>query len=378
MPIDLQIVESLLHEPEGTTLDFKQQQYPFENASPAQKAELLKDILAFTNSWRRTAAYILIGVKEVKGGRSEVVGVEYHLDDATLHQFVNSKTQRPIDFSYVPLATEGAEIGVIEIPKQERPIYLTHRFDRLAENVVWTRDGSSTRIATPDEVARMGAEQVGVGSPQLTLEWAGIKEREALTSSCRLQCLCLSPVLSPTDIRGSRSPRLGFASQMNWRYRNELIKYVAEVVFFTGLGFRLKNDSGIVGQRVCFTGRIKKSGGAIVREWIEDVPSPTPFFGLSSFSPIIRRDDNSVDIAVKDLIDYWEITIEFGDIRPREVVWTNESIFVGSTSSGSIILVGELLGDNLPDPIQCDLELQVEVEHRAMTLADVLPYWADH
>jgi predicted HTH transcriptional regulator len=40
-----------------------------------EKSELLKDILGFANAWRRATAYILIGVKEVRGGRSNVVGI---------------------------------------------------------------------------------------------------------------------------------------------------------------------------------------------------------------------------------------------------------------------------------------------------------------
>ena len=124
MPLDPNLLESLLHEPEGNSLDFKSEQYPFRNADVGEKAELLKDILAFANSWRRTSAFILIGVEEVKGARSRVVGVQEHLDDAMLHQFVNGKTQRPVEFSYQVVHIEGTTIGVIEIALQKRPIHL--------------------------------------------------------------------------------------------------------------------------------------------------------------------------------------------------------------------------------------------------------------
>ena len=63
------------HQEESATLDFKVQQYSFVSGTPEQKGELLKDILAFANSWRQTDAYILIGVKEVRGGRSLVPGI---------------------------------------------------------------------------------------------------------------------------------------------------------------------------------------------------------------------------------------------------------------------------------------------------------------
>ncbi len=98
--MDKSLMEKLLNESESTSLDFKSAQYPFDHATPEQKGELLKDILAFTNSWKRTDAYILIGVQEVKGGRSKAIGVTQHLDDARLQQFVNSKTNRPVTFSY--------------------------------------------------------------------------------------------------------------------------------------------------------------------------------------------------------------------------------------------------------------------------------------
>ena len=167
MPLDQKLLESLLHEAEGTSLDFKSAQYPFEEATDEEKSELLKDILAFANSWRRTTAYILIGVDEVEGGRSNVVGVATHLDDAKLHQFVNGKTQRPVEFSYQAIPIEGTTIGAIEIPIQERPTYLKKRYGKLREHKVLMRDGSSTRAATPDEIARMGAEQVISSTPIL-------------------------------------------------------------------------------------------------------------------------------------------------------------------------------------------------------------------
>ena len=73
----------------------------------AQKSELLKDILSFANSWRRTSAYVLIGVEEVKGGRSKVLGVPRHLDDANLHQFFNQKTQRAVEFNTARLESKA-------------------------------------------------------------------------------------------------------------------------------------------------------------------------------------------------------------------------------------------------------------------------------
>ena len=156
MAFDIETLESLLNMEEGTTLDFKRKQYRFNKATDEDKSELLKDILAFANTQRYRTAYILVGVEEVKGGRSEVVGVDDHLDDANLHQFVNCKTNRPVVFSYFPFQVEGKEIGVLDIPIQNRPVYTLKGFGKVDSNTVYMRDGSSTRTASPDEIAAMG------------------------------------------------------------------------------------------------------------------------------------------------------------------------------------------------------------------------------
>ena len=153
---DFRLVEGLLHEEESQALDFKRDQYAFEGTDDQTKSELLKDILAFCNAWRRSTAYILLGIEDVKGGRGEVVGVTEHLDDASLQEFVDSKTQRPVDFSYRQIRFEGVELGVIEIPEQKRPIYLNKKYGKVSKKTVYIRRGSSTRIADPDEILRMG------------------------------------------------------------------------------------------------------------------------------------------------------------------------------------------------------------------------------
>jgi hypothetical protein len=155
--MNINLIEQLLNEDEGTGLDFKRDQYPFDGATDEQKSELLKDILAFTNAWRRMDGYILIGIEEIKGGRSKVVGISEHLDDAKLQQFVNSKTQRPISFSYEAIPLEGIQVGIIRISLQARPIYLKQDYGKLKKHTVYVRRGSSTAIADPDEISRMGS-----------------------------------------------------------------------------------------------------------------------------------------------------------------------------------------------------------------------------
>ncbi len=379
MPIDENILEQLLHEEEGSALDFKRDQYPFEGEDDKPKSELLKDILAFANAWRRTTAYILIGVDEVKGGRSEIVGVGTHLDDAKLHQFVNSKTQRSIEFSYQPFHTENVEIGVIEIPIQERPFYLKKKFGKLDENVVYKRDSSSTAIATLDEIARMGAEQDFGGTPQLVLEWADIEKRVVFPSPHIVKSLFLNPRL-PDDTFDKSRPLYGSLIDNfhdNENYSQEVIFYTWQMASLKSFGLRLFNDSGVVGKRVRFVGSVTKDSAVIVLDRTNRPTRPyrNKMEGMTdlTFAQQLRSDP---DPCVRELDDRWEITIDFGDVRPREKIWTTSSLLIGSRN-GITRLEGELQGDNIPEPIPCALEVSFEVGQRPMERLDVEPYLDD-
>lgn len=152
-------IEALLWEDESNSLDFKQTQYPLAGATDEQKGEIIKDLLAFANAFRRDDAFILLGVQDVQGGRAMILGVTNHLDDADLQQLVNSKTNRTLDFSYHALEVDGKQVGIIRIPRQDRPTYLRKAYGKLQAETVYLRHGSSTSIGSPDEIASMGRDQ---------------------------------------------------------------------------------------------------------------------------------------------------------------------------------------------------------------------------
>ena len=371
MAFELELLETLLHEEEGASLDFKAAQYSFDNADAGQKAEMLKDILAFTNSWRRATAYILIGVEEVKGGRSRILGVEKHLDDARLHQFVNGKTQRSVEFIYKIVQIEDVEIGVIEIPLQDRPVYLKKRYGDLGGSDVYIRDGSSTRVATPDEIARMGVQHVLVETPQFSLEWADLDTQTALPSPCVLHSLALYPPLPDNTFALPRAGSLSVDISRNPRYSEKVIMCTFERAYFNGIGVRLCNSSGVVGKNIRFEGSLSKSSGVIVQEWLEDIPSQSSIRMPNVFG---SRFDQKLEAEVRGLEEEWEISVEFGDIRPREELWLNSPIWIGCPRPTLAKLEGRLLGDNLRVPVPFSLEIQFKVERRPMTKDDAAPY----
>lgn len=150
-------IKELLYRTESDSLDFKEEQYKFVNEDNKHiKSELLKDILAFANAWRDSDAYILIGIKENNKSEHEIIGISETIDDASLQEFVNSKTNKAIKFEYGTITIEEKLIAYIKIPIQKRPFYIKKDYGKVKSNTVYLRRGSATVIANPDEISDMG------------------------------------------------------------------------------------------------------------------------------------------------------------------------------------------------------------------------------
>ena len=374
--MDLELLEQLLHEPESQSLDFKQAQYRFERASELDKSELLKDVLAFANSWRRTPAYILIGVREVKGGRGQIIGIADHIEDATLQQFVNSKTQRRVELSYEVVQLEDVEIGVIEIPIQERPFYVKATYGKVKADIVYIRAGSSTREATPEDLVQIGAQQSVEAVPRLLLSWADAGERRLVSSPHSADRLLLHPRLFSNTFDLAARPRSflsGMRFGVNDDYSQELIEYCFQQALYVPLGLALTNESRSAARRVRFVGSIPASDVALVREYLDPLPR-------REYDPVFATLDLALPTGdegepqVQRFRDRCQISVDFGDIRPRETVFTHSPIWLGAVVSSVVELCGDLFADNLPEPIQCSLEVHCRVEQRPMERDDALPY----
>ena len=380
-----ELLEILLDDEEGTALDFKREQYAFQGANNRDKSELLKDILAFANAKRRNEAYILIGVDEVKGGRSEIVGITDHLDDAKLQQFVNSKTQRPVDFSYYPFPIEGVEIGIIEIPLQERPIYIKEGFGRLKKDTVYIRRGSSTDTATLDEVAQMGADSERLNSvPQkLVFQWADLEKRIILPSRPTIHSLILEPRLrirkeTANDVPFGHLAPIQYPP-LNPDFLQESIDYTFESNFFKPLGIQLRNDSEVVGKSVRFVGSISRTESKGVEFLSEELKKPSERLELTSIMALRSVHSPESRIRARKNDGKWTIEIEvFGNVRPKEEVWIStpsNTLLVGSRISKTIKIEGKIYAENLPVPIPNILEIHFEVEQRPMEGEDYEKIW---
>lgn len=373
------LLEELLNEDENATLDFKRDQYPFVGASDDQKGELLKDILAMANAWRRTIAYILIGVDEVKGGRSIPVGISQHLNDSELQQFVNSKTQRPVTFAYQGFAFEGLQLGIIEVPIQKRPVFLKKAFGKLAANTVYVRRGSSTDVAQLDEVASMGASDAGSGErqPAFELGWANLYEREAVGPTVAVETIVLTPKLSARSLIPNNGAfgHLGvyqFGSS-DEDYYKRLIGYTYKDSLLTAQGFYIRNTSGTAATDVLVRSRIPKIEGVQLYDYDGRPEMPSKHSLLANIRPITQQLQKRPEPAVADFPDHWELTIPFGTVLPKDTVWSAGVIYLGSMESRRIDFAIEVFAANLPAPLSFTLSVDLAVTTRPMTRDD-LPY----
>ena len=260
--------------------------------------------------------------------RSKVVGITEDLDDANLQQFVNTKTQRPIDFSYSTNSIDGIKIGIFEIPVQERPVYLTRDYGRLEKDKVYLKRGSSTAIASPDEIKQMGITQMSEATPDLTLEWGDLKRNQVFSSPCTIHSLLLNPQLHK-DTFVSNS--IGLDLSININYSKEVIDFTFETAFFKPLDLRLFNRSQTVARRVRFVGSVPQINSYIFRNWEDLADRPSRNFSMllsNRITPLAEQLQQSPKPYIRKSNDNWEVIIDFGDVRPRDDVWTTQPLFI--------------------------------------------------
>jgi Putative DNA-binding domain len=372
-----ELAESLLYEEEGPTLDFKRDQYRFDGASDKEKGELLKDILAFANTWRRADAFIYVGAEEIKGGRSKVVGVACDLDDAKLQQFVNSKTNRPIEFSYRALEAEGRRIALIHVPVQQRPTYLKKDYGDVRKETVYLRRGSSTAIATPDESARMGVADSGrlERAPILGAYLVAGMHQEVIDKSVTLNVLNLK---IPTE---SEFPRYGdrhfgaisvLSPGTNAKFYWEYAKWLEMTRRFKAVHLAVRNIGGSVARDVKLIIAVKKDAEDIEMCEKGDLPrkpSPTTF-DSALLEP--RSIFNKPDVRCAATPDGWRVEAHLGKIQAMDTAISTDVLCIGASTTAEVSMEVEIFADELTCPVREQLSLRLEVTEKRYSVGDFL------
>ena len=371
--MDAELFESLLYQAESEVLDFKVGQYPFESATDVQKSEFLKDILSFANSWRRSDAYILIGVEEVRGGRSIVRGISKQLLNRNLQQFVHSKTNKALSFSYEELQVEGHLVASITIPLQDRPFYLRSDYGRLRSNAVYVRRGDSTGEAPPDEIMKMGQVPLAADNPALNLEFADLENRQRSGKEIVLKAIKFElPRSIPDYGEATNHPGLlampvSIATTQNHAYLREVAEYLADYGMFQRVGFALENSSTAAAISVVL--RIQFHSELLIIRDEDDMPEKPARNPLTRVFLPARGPQTGVRVSQRG--DFYDVRIEFGTIQPGITEFSGAPIFIGVSESFDVTVDAILSGDNIKIPISHQIRFTSELEERKLTLAEL-------
>lgn len=385
-----ELFERLLYEEESTTLDFKKEQYRFARATDEEKSELIKDILGFANAWRRSEAYILIGVEDVRGGRSKVIGIlpSNHLDDHSLQQFVNNLTNKPMRFHYEAFGFEGKQVGVIRIDQQTRPIYLNRNCGKLMKETVYVRRGSSTdptKPASPSEIAQMGVS-TDYHVAELSVEFAHVEREEAIGTNISWDAeLCQMPQREqiPDLFQVNQRYPLGIHIPvvqidppigLNHDYYRELADFEKARRLYRSARFVVRNTGQVAAKNVRVEMTVPTNIGVNLLEEsdIPFVPQKRTEFLITPAQRIVgsvsRHYPGRVDIICNN--ERSRIEINCGDLQPGRRIWS-DVFYIGKVTTGEFSLSGSVFADNLPQPKECTLYVSVTVAKRAMTVEEL-------
>lgn len=361
-------IAALLWQSESETLDFKRDQYPFDGAAEDERAELLKDILAFANAWRTIPARILIGIQEVNHGRSIPVGTQ-HLLNRNLQTFIQSKINRPIAFSYEAIELDGKPIGVIEIPIQDRPFFLTKKYGKLEANTVYIRRGDTTDIADPDEIAQMGAKREESRSqPLLEFAFGNLEKRKKFDGEIRFQTRCFEV---PDD---KEIPEYGTDNALGISLRNEnedfyadVALYLRDVVHLEPLAVVLANGSRTTAEQVVVRIRFADPDLEVLSPG-ERQSEPT----RDRYGMLARTAGLIPGVSVIRGEDGPEVEMDLGDIQPGTSAWSRQPFYLGCRVSKQFEAEISISGHNLAEPIRLKQRFDFEVESESVSVDQIV------
>ena len=363
---DNTLIEMLLYRGEGTTLDYKMQQYPHSSAAPEAKGELLKDVLAFANAWRDEDAYILIGVSD----SGELVGLDEDLDDSRLQQFVSEKTNTPVHFSYRSLSFKGYRLGLYTIEARGRPVYLKKAYGRVLADTVYVRRGSSTAIAKPEEIAKMGAdraEKAQAHAPELTLQLVGLDDIPLDPVRFEYRNIVIAGQDDLPDLVEERSAsgmygigRSFSMERINSDYYREFAQYLQQSEGLFGFRLRLSNSGTNFAADVRVYLTIPISEGFDLIEEGEILDRPKSRGGIldvvyksPSITGFSRR---GVSIMVER--NFHVAVFSIGKIQSGETL-TTDSVYLVRPSQKLQSVSVRILSDQLREPIEIDVPVTI-------------------
>lgn len=382
--------QNLLGRPESNWLDFKRDQYRFPKGDGADvvKGELLKDILGFSNARRDQDAYIVIGVKARRGQPHELVGIlpDQQFDDAELQQFVNKKTNKLVEFEYLPVDFEGKQFAVIRIPEQDGLRWLTDDFGKLRKLYLYVRVGTSTEPFTPGQIYDLGVGAAAPEVPSIHVELVDWKTKKGLGSEVDVVATHYDrpkpfPKLTEFGIP-DRSSRLlpvlpTFDKQLNTRFCEEAFRFCQAEAMTTGISLRLTNQSGVTAHDVRFEMEFPDDVFFVLSP--EQMPDPpklhvSPLDMSSRFKGIRPlRSPPYINCERDSANGIFRLNTEAVKLQPGQKYLYSRPIYVAARNEGTHQVHGKLYADNLPAPLVTEFQFRVRIERAVLDRSKLDP-----
>jgi hypothetical protein len=294
-----------------------------------------------------------------------------HLTNRTLQTFVNSKSNRPITFSYDAFEIDGKSIGVIEIPVQDRPLYLNKKFGRVEANTVYIRRGDTTDIADPDEIAQMGAKREQAHNhPLLTFSLGNLEKRVRLDSSIRVETTSYSVPKSKALPGYGTNNMIGISlNNENEDYYVDAAYYLRDVPHLQEYAVVVTNESRTTAQQVVV--RIRFTDPTLeVLSPRERRAEPARDRFMKVMPAVLPRTEISVDREETGTI----VKIDLGDIQPGTEEWSKHAFYLGSRVSKSFEATISISAHNLGEPMDLSQSFDFDVSAQSISVDQIVAF----
>ncbi|MFQ3245247.1 MAG: hypothetical protein ACI9SP_001894 [Arenicella sp.] len=323
---------------------------------------MLKDILAFANAWRRSEAYIVIGAREVKGDIAEITGIAEDIDDAQLQQFVNGKVNLPIEFSYQTSQIDGQKVALITIAIQSRPVYLKKKFGKVLANTVYLRRGSSTAIASPEEIAKMGASDSGdsLKAPIISAFFVSGEHDELRSSEHKDNILVAQiPPLSDFPSYSSEKNNQSYSyailqssiNRDNSDYYAEFAKYFQQTFRTSFMKFGIENSGNKIANGVRAVIEFKELPTETEVIYPGQLPKhPAKQENSFFMNPHLDLHQHTYKTDISRTSTGYRVEIDFGKVQAKDSQICDESLCLLMTKSLQTKIQIKIFSDDLPEP----------------------------
>jgi hypothetical protein len=376
MDKDIDLFDRLLYEEASDVLIFRPHEYTFDGALVLEKGELLRDIVSAANAWRRTDTYILVGVKEVKGGKNKIQGLIEHLNEKRIIDFVNSKLQTPITFSYRALTMDRKQVGMIHIPLQKRPFYLNENYANLKKYVIYVRHGDTVREADIEEAAQIKECDLDQGKPDISfqVEFAHAEKGKALGDYLNLKTFSIGipPLdsLPDFDFKTNVGPAdhgyaFGIPPRSNRHFYRELVVHLQRIGAVSQIDFCITNTGSETARDVQLEINIEDPEKELFcLEEFEIPHRPDKDAGQSSIKPLFTP--ISDNMRVKWRSPFWMIQLRFREIPAGKTVFSNSGLYIGGTSNVKLDMVVLLKTRDLSQQLHFPLIIDIKTQKRQL------------